>query len=191
MQPHSRVRVLPSDAAAPAEDGGPPAGDGDRYLSIGDDAQDRDQRCRAWLQEPRASLTLTLNPTLHRSHTHPSPTSPPSPTAYPPPHTYGAAPSRSLHPTAPPDPRSSSPRRASPTARPHPDAHPHRARYHPTDASPTLSAARPLAQWAKRRSIIATVPDHDTPSLHLLYAWFTLCDTCPGLCSSPGGRHPL
>eukprot|EP00964_Phaeocystis_antarctica_P045182 scaffold25995_cov70-Phaeocystis_antarctica.AAC.2 len=22
-------------------------------------------------------------------------------------------------------------------------------------------------------------------------AWFTLCDTCPGLCSSPGGRHPL
>ena len=55
MQPHSRVRMLPSDAAAPAEDGGPPAGDDDRYLSIGDDAQDREQRCRAWLQEPRAS----------------------------------------------------------------------------------------------------------------------------------------
>jgi len=47
-----KARMLPSDAAAPAEDGGPPAGDGDRYLSIGDDAQDRDQRCRAWLQEP-------------------------------------------------------------------------------------------------------------------------------------------
>ena len=59
-----KARVLPSDAAAPAEDGGPPTGDGDRYLSIGDDAQDRDQRCRAWLQEPRASLTLTLNLTL-------------------------------------------------------------------------------------------------------------------------------
>ena len=47
-----KARMLTSDAAAPAEDGGPPAGDGDRYLSIGDDAQDRDQRCRAWLQEP-------------------------------------------------------------------------------------------------------------------------------------------
>ena len=25
---------------------------------------------------------------------------------------------------------------------------------------------------------------------HLLCAWFILCDTCPGLCSSPGGTHP-
>ena len=40
-------------------------------------------------------------------------------------------------------------------------------------------------------AFLQTVPDHDTPSLHLLYAWFILCDTCPGLCSSPGGRHPL
>ena len=39
-------------------------------------------------------------------------------------------------------------RHLGPTARPHPDAHPHRVRYHPTDASPTLNAARPLAQWA-------------------------------------------
>ena len=38
-----KARMLPSDAAAPAEDGGAPAGDDDRYLSIGDDAQDRDQ----------------------------------------------------------------------------------------------------------------------------------------------------
>jgi len=114
-----------------------------------------------------AAGTVPATPT----HPVPSPHICHPPAADSPPHTstappHRAYPTRQRHQIRASPPPTRKPHRAAP---PH-DAHPHRA-VPPHRRLPRPLRRPPSRPVGKRRSIIATVPDHDNPIPPLLCAW--------------------